>query len=76
MRKLSGVERLRQQGFDESYAIPFKHAWKVQCSQCEALCINGVATHEHGCPHIPRESKEECYPAQCTACEDEGCGQG
>ncbi len=56
-RKISVVEQLRQQGFDKSYAIPFGHAWKVRCGQCEALCINGIPTHEHGCPHQKREEE-------------------
>ncbi len=53
------VERLRQQGFDESYAVPFERAWKVRCSQCEALVINGYATHETGCPNVPKDEEEE-----------------
>ena len=50
MKKLSVLEKLKRQGFDESRAIPFEHAWRIGCSQCEALCINGIATHERGCP--------------------------
>ena len=23
----------------------------LRCSQCQALAINGIGTHEHGCPH-------------------------
>jgi hypothetical protein len=57
--KLSRVQRLRDAGFDQSYPIPFEHSWKVRCSQCEALVINGIACHETGCPHIPRDTEEE-----------------
>ena len=35
--------------------------WRVRCSQCEALVINGIATHERGCPNAPRRD----------GCEDE-----
>ena len=59
MRKLSKVEQLCRLGFDQSYAIPFEKAWKIRCSQCEALCINGVPTHEHGCPNLHRRTQEE-----------------
>lgn len=57
--KRSTVQRLRDAGFDDSYAIPFEHAWKVRCSQREALVINGIATHETGCLNQPREDEEE-----------------
>lgn len=57
--KASQVERLRQQGFDLSYAVPFEHAWKVRCSQCEACCINGIPCHETGCPNTRHHEIEE-----------------
>lgn len=40
--RTSNVQRLRDQGFDESYAVPFEHTWRVLCSQCEALVLNGT----------------------------------
>ena len=44
-------ERLRRQGFDRtSYDRSTGH-YRVGCSQCEALVINGIACHEHGCPN-------------------------
>ena len=46
-------------GFDRSRVIPFEHGVRIGCSQCEALAINGVGTHEHGCPNRPRYV--ECY---------------
>lgn len=55
----SVVQSLRDRGFDLSWAVPFAHAWKVRCSQCEAVCINGIPTHEQGCPNEPRDSEEE-----------------
>jgi len=57
--KLSRVQRLRDAGFDLAYAIPFEHSWKVRCSQCEALVINGIACHETGCPNVRRDTEEE-----------------
>jgi len=57
--KRSRVQRLRDAGFDTSYVIPFEHAWKVRCSQCEALVINGIACHETGCPNVRRDTEEE-----------------
>ena len=30
---------------------------RVRCSQCEALCINGVATHERGCRNTPLDDR-------------------
>ena len=32
-------------------------ALRVRCYSCEALVINGIPTHEHGCP----EAKHECH---------------
>lgn len=46
-------------GFDRSAVIPFTKGLRIGCSQCEALCINGVATHETGCPH------QACYCQEC-----------
>jgi len=30
------------------------------CDQCEALMINGVYCHEHGCPDAWKTQKREC----------------
>jgi len=57
--KLSRVQRLRDAGFDQSYAIPFERKWRIRCSQCEACSINGVPCHERGCPNVPRDHEEE-----------------
>lgn len=50
---------LRERGFDSSYHIPFTKNFRVKCSQCEALVINGAATHENGCPNDTKEENEE-----------------
>jgi hypothetical protein len=46
-------QSLHDSGFDLSKG---RH---VRCSQCDAVVINGVACHEHGCPNIVREQDEE-----------------
>ena len=42
-------------GFDLSTHVPFTQQYRIRCSQCEALVINGVPTHEAGCPHVTHE---------------------
>lgn len=49
------LRRLKERGFDRSYKLASR-GWKVACSQCEALVINGVACHESGCPNKPCQS--------------------
>ena len=55
----SVVQRLRDQDFEDSYAVPFSRSWEVRCSCCEALVINGVPTHETGCPNARRDDDGE-----------------
>jgi len=52
------LAQLKSLGFDKSYHIPFTKSFHVECSQCEALCINGIPTHETGCPHSVREEED------------------
>jgi hypothetical protein len=52
------VAILKAKGFDESKYDGNGH-WRVRCSQCEALVINGIPTHERGCPNEVRETEEE-----------------
>lgn len=42
------LQNLRRAGFDLSYRSA-GGGYRVRCSQCEALVINGVACHERGC---------------------------
>lgn len=49
---MSYLQTLRAQGFDEAEHIPFTKRYRIQCSQCEAVSINGRACHETGCPNI------------------------
>lgn len=45
------AQRLRERlGFDKSH-VSDDGGVHVGCSQCDALVINGMATHEHGCPN-------------------------
>ena len=53
----SMIQRLRAQGFDRSEVVPFARQWRVRCSQCQAMTINGVAVHERNCPHEVHECK-------------------
>jgi hypothetical protein len=49
------LDALRARGFDRSYHVPFTKTFEVRCSQCAALVINNIATHERGCPHDSHE---------------------
>ena len=51
---MTRTEKLKRQGFDLSAYVGSKE-WRVRCSQCEALVINGVACHERHCPNEPRK---------------------
>lgn len=33
--------------------------WRVSCSQCEALVINGMRTHEQGCYNSRKYKNQE-----------------
>ena len=48
------ADYLRRQGFDKSHVETDEDGDKsvrLGCSQCQALAINGHATHEMGCPN-------------------------
>jgi hypothetical protein len=32
--------------------------YRISCDQCEALVINGVPCHEHGCPNAKLEDSD------------------
>lgn len=59
-------------GFDLTTNLPFTNQYRLGCSACETLAINGVPTHERGCPH----AKHECHgcnaiiPMNQRYCED------
>lgn len=65
------LDTLTALGFDRSARFG-ERRYAVGCSQCEALVINGVPTHESGCPHATRECRgcNNRIPARQTWCED------
>jgi len=63
------VEELRTRlGFDKAHLVSIGQGGGIAigCSQCEAVCINGVPCHETGCPNTTRECKgcNERLPAR------------
>jgi hypothetical protein len=66
------LQTLRARGFDQSAHIPFTKQYRVHCSCCESMVINGTPTHETGCPN----STHECLgcdaniPANRRYCAD------
>jgi hypothetical protein len=46
-------------GFDRAEHIPFTRQYRIRCSQCDALVINGRPCHETGCPNTTRPELEE-----------------
>ena len=57
-RQANQLARLHLLGFDESRYNPTSGGYQVKCSQCQALCINGVPCHEHRCPNIQHRMLE------------------
>jgi hypothetical protein len=69
------LENLIHLGFDNTEPVDkwgTSGAFSVGCSQCQALVINGVATHEHGCPNAMHECKgcDALIPMRREYCED------
>ena len=46
-------------GFDNATNIPFTCKYRIRCSQCAALVINGIPCHETGCPNVPHRHEED-----------------
>jgi len=42
---------LRRRGFDNSSYDRESKAYRVRCSQCHSMVVNGTAIHERGCPN-------------------------
>lgn len=71
------IQSLEQRGFDRCAEDGYldvetgKFSVSVSCSQCEALVINGVACHEHGCPNETHEcwECETPIPKKYRLCE-------
>lgn len=71
-RRPSRLARLQALGFDNSKVVPFTSHWRVSCSQCEAVVINGTPTHETGCPNAVHECDgcNALVPVNVRYCED------
>ena len=65
------LEHLDTLGFDESSVIR-GGLIRVKCSRCEALTINSIATHEHGCPNAMHECHgcNAIVPARVRYCAE------
>lgn len=63
---------LRALGFDRSQHIPFTRRYRVSCSCCEALVINGHPSHERGCGNAVHECNgcNALIPTNQRYCED------
>jgi hypothetical protein len=57
-KKQSFGKVLRRLGFDNTYYDRSSGYYKVKCSQCDAIVINGIACHETGCPNKPRDEED------------------
>lgn len=67
------LDELHARGFDgAAHTFGRPNLISVSCSQCQALVINGIATHEHGCPNATHECKgcNSLVPSRVTYCED------
>ena len=53
------LESLEARGFDAS-RVSGRRGVSVGCTQCAALVVCGVATHEHGCPNGRRFACWQC----------------
>lgn len=60
------LEELKELGFDLSSREKLEEETYIHvgCSQCEAVFINGVPCHEHGCPNRRRADELGERPAQ------------
>lgn len=67
------LDGLQAAGFDRSFASG-PHIYP-RCSQCQALVVNGIATHESGCPNAVHECRgcDALVPASQRWCEDCAC---
>jgi hypothetical protein len=50
---------LRKQGFDRTEYDRSTRYYRVRCSCCQAMVINGTACHEQGCPNRGRDGDED-----------------
>ena len=68
------LEQAIELGFDLSKSIDGEKrgAFRIRCSQCEVLVINGLPCHETGCPNQTHECKgcDTIVPRGVRYCED------
>lgn len=66
------LDQLRAAGFDRSEHIPFTRTYRVRCSACDALVINGTACHETACPQAMHECRgcSALIPTRARWCAD------
>lgn len=77
MATLRDFNRIVELGFDKS-SIPARarrdgtRPIRVACSRCESLVINGMATHEHGCPNATAECRgcDAVIPIRQRYCQE------
>jgi hypothetical protein len=53
------VQILRDRGFDLTTYDRSERRYRVRCSQCEAMVINGVACYETGCPNARKTRSDK-----------------
>lgn len=51
------MQELEQWGFDKCRKDSTGELITVGCTQCAAVCVNGVPVHETGCPNTMHECK-------------------
>lgn len=58
--------------FDLTKHVPFTKQYRIGCSQCQALAVNGLPLHERGCPHDTHECAgcNSRIPARQRYCEN------
>jgi len=66
------LAELRARGFDRAAHVPFTRSFRIACSQCAAVALNGGPTHESGCPNDTHECNgcNAIVPARVKYCED------
>jgi hypothetical protein len=55
----SYIEESDEEYFEPEEEDEMEYSVGVRCSRCEALCINGIACHETGCPNVVGETDDE-----------------
>jgi hypothetical protein len=68
---MNTVSQMEALGFDQTEDTG-EGTLLIKCSRCEALVINGIATHERGCPNQTGECVEcgAVVPKRQRLCED------